>query len=499
MAVASPTPDNLRIITPVVAKEYELRREFVAGGNWSWLGNAVRALSPVIDEVASDFGDDIYERMMFDPQVAAVISILKASILETGPTIVPAISDPDDKDYDKSKEIAAQVERMLSDLEQPFDDVLWDLLDSVALGNKVAEATYEMGSSIKGTQMLLLRKLKTKPRSSTLFAVDAYTNLIGLLARRSATGVATPGTIFDVQRSEYDGVDSPFRIIPPSKFVISTFRPRDNDPRGTSILRAAYSPWWRKQQIVPEYIRYIAQFAGPSIIGFTPEDAQDVIDPDNEEATVTPQQVMLAALQELRNGTAAVFPYGAQTKEIVMNGDGAAFLRGIAQCDQQITKAVLTQELATEEGRHMARAAAEVHQDVLDTLVRQGKISASKMIRNQIFRVWVEMNYGNEAVYLAPYADLGATEERDQPAMWQSVAALVAGGYFSLDQLQALDKKLGLPIRQELPDIAPGTKPQPEAAGPQPGTGRSARAKRTVDTGSPKPAPSRQPRAGSTA
>jgi hypothetical protein len=462
MSPPAPTAQDPGIVPPVDIPPDPLRlhREYVASGNWTGYGsNIARILPQAIDDVTADFGADIYERMLFDPQVAASVAIFKASILETGPTITSAVQDKDDPEYDKAKEIADQVSFMLQEMDTSLDDVLWDLLDSVAFGNKVAEAIYELGPAKTGGKPIwLLKKLKTKPRDAVLFATDRYMNLVGLFARFTAQGAVTPGQLFEFPEGDRM---TPYTLIPNYKFAVSTFRPRNNDPRGTSILRAAYSPWWRKQQIVPEYLRYIAQFAGPSIVGFTPENAEEAQDPSDPTKIISPQAMMLAALQDLRNGTAAVFPYGALIKEIIMQGDGAAFLRGMAQCDQQITKAVLTQELATEEGQHMARAAAEVHQDVLDTLVRQGKLSASQMMRKQIFRKWVAVNYGQDMTHLAPVADFGGSEERDQPAMWQSAAALANTGYFTVDQLQAMDKKLGLPVRQELPELAPGVRPPP--------------------------------------
>src|SRR5579871_2036028 len=53
-----------------------ISREYVAGGGWAWYGQVARTLPNSIDDATADFGDDLYERMMFDPQVASVINIL---------------------------------------------------------------------------------------------------------------------------------------------------------------------------------------------------------------------------------------------------------------------------------------------------------------------------------------------------------------------------------------------------------------------------------------
>lgn len=422
-----------------------LRREYVAGGGWAWYGQVARTLPNAIDDVTSDFGDDLYDRMLYDPQVAAVSTVWKASILESGINLTSAIKSRSDPDYELAAEIADEAAHMIREFDGTLDDVLWNLLDCVMFGNKVAEQTYRLQPAIKdGREILVLDKLKVRPRRSTVFAVDIYMNMVGLLIRVPPNGSPWASTMM------FGPDDEPFNLIAPHKFVILTNKPKDNDPRGTSILRPAYSPWWRKQQIVPEYLRYLSQFAGPSLIGYVGPDSTPQPDPNNPSQVVTAEQLMLGALQSLRNGTAAAFPFGAKVDPLIMQGDGAAFLRAIDHCDQQITKAVLTQELATEEGKHMARAAAEVHQDVLDTLIRQGKLALGTQIRNQLFKKWVGYNWGDKATHLAPIVALGRSLTREQPALWGAASQLMGQGYLAPSQMQALDEQIGLPVRDDL-------------------------------------------------
>lgn len=421
-----------------------LQREYVAGGGWAWYGQVARTLPNAIDDVTADFGDDLYERMMYDPQISAVTQVFKASILETGLNLTSAVPKRSYPDFDLAAEIADEATRMMAEFDGNLDDILYDLLNCVAFGNKVAEQTYRIDGSIKnGRPILVLDKLKVRPRRSTVFAVDIYLNVVGLLIRVPPNASPWSSTMM------FGPEDEPFNLIPPHKFVINNFRVRDNDPRGNSILRPAYAPWWRKQQIIPEYLKYLSQFAGPSLYGIVGENATPQPDPNNPGSFVTPEQVLLAALQQFRNGTAGAFAFGTTIKEIAMTGDGAAFLRAIDHCDQQITKGVLTQELATEEGKHMARAAAEVHQDVLDTLVRQGKLGFARQFRNQLFKRWVTYNWGASAAHLAPVVGLGRAILREQPALWTSVGQMQNAGYLAPSQYQRLDEMVGLPVRDE--------------------------------------------------
>lgn len=478
-----------------------LTNESVVGGSYLYLQQFAKALPAYIDDISADLGDDIYERMALDSQVSACLAVFKASILEEGVSFAPAVDDGDDPDYELAKQISDEFERVWDDLEQAPDDVLWDLLNCCAFGNRVAEQVYEIRPrTTDGKPGLQLASLKVKPRGSYLFVVDKFVNTLGLLAR--LPGMAGP----NLASWEIDPKNPPPNLIDSRKFAIASFRPKDNDPRGSSILRPAYDAWWRKRQALTEYVKYLAQFAGPSIWATTPDGAQtapsmdylantvpwvvpSVDDPlgnpqPQPRSMLSPEQDLLAKLQQFRNGTVGAFPFGTVLNTIQMQGEGRAFLAAIAECNMDITKSVLTQTLTTEEGEHQARAAAQVHQDVLDTLVRQGKRSIVRMMTKQILRPWCAYNFGEDvAARLTPKASLGTTEEQDLVPMMNAVAALYSAGYIDPSQQPGLDDTMGLPVRdlsaiEDTDDVPPGPQAgaptaagdgQPEPPSPQAG------------------------------
>lgn len=396
--------------------------------------------------------------MSWDPQIAACLSIFKAGILEGGLDLAPAIDDATDPEYDLAVGIAEEATTMFDNLQTALDDVLWDMLSCLHLGSKVAELVFEIQPGVtENRPMLQLVAIKPKPRNATAYVVDAYTNVYGLLIRAPMQASPFLGT------ATFDPQHPPENFLPRAKFCISSFRPVDSDPRGTSILRPAYDPWWRKRQIYLEHLRYISQFAGPSIIGFTAPEAITAAATDDlgnlldGVLPVTPEMAMQQALEQFHNGTAAAFPFGAQVKVLEANGDGQPFFTAIAECNIAITKSLLTQSLATEEGEHSTRAAAGVHQDVLGTLVRQGKRSLLRMVTKDILQPWVLRNWGEKAVHLTPACSLGEAEQQDVAPM---ITALAAAGYtIGPSQLAAIDVSLGLPQRdteadQEMADAA---------------------------------------------
>jgi len=449
------TPGSLQAgIAPIRGQNVILRadptKEYVAGNQLQWLQNYARTLSWAIDDVTQDFGDDLYERMMLYDGIFAPLYTLKLGVLEGGPQLGPAIDDEEDPQYAQAKEIADFCQRVLDDLPESIDDVLLNMLDAMALGNKVAEITYGLDTSIDpGSQRLVVQSIKVKPRTSTAFIVDAYYNVLGLLGLIPGQGQPVlVGTILS-------NLDSQPNLLPREKFAVLTWRPKDNDPRGTSLLRPAYDAWWQAMQLAPEYLKYLTQFAGPSLIGTTPEnameapqtdaDGQIVYDPTtNLPVMFSPEQVMLNQLITLRNATAMVKPCGSEVEPLQVQGNGEAFLSAFDRLDRRMTRAILHQTLATMEAEHGTRAQASVHQDTLQTIIKQAKKSVSRMIRRDILGPMVRFNWGDEAATLVPNVTLGETETQDLPAVMTAVAALQTSTYVRPEQRPGIDKLLGL-------------------------------------------------------
>lgn len=458
-----------------------LLRQYVAGGvggSGQWFANVPTTLPWAIDDVARDFGADIYRRMLLDPQVSSAVRILKSSVLEDGVVLTSPIEDEDADGYALAREIRDAAERMLDDLATPLDDVLLDLLDAIAVGSRVAEQEFALERARGGQPRLTLVGLHVRPQESVAFVVDAYLRVIGLLAR-------IPGQGAPVQQSlVIDPANTP-NLLPREKFAILTWRPRDNDPRGTSDLRPAYTAWNFKRQVLIEYMRYLAQFASPGLIGITGEHAQTTADPATGQE-VTPEQVMLAALLGYKNGTAAAVPFGSSVQIVESNGEGRAFEVALDFFDRQITKSILGQTLASEEGKHQARAASLVHQDILDTIVRQAKKAVARMLTRQVLRPWVRWNWGEAAAAaLTPHVSLGTAEQPDIVGLWTAAAALYTSGYVTPSQKPDLDQQLNLTpslpeevaaLTRQLANASQPPAPAPAGPGDDQGAGGDAAA-----------------------
>lgn len=402
-------------------------REYIAGGR-VW-GSRPQILTQAFDDLTAEMGDQVYERMLNDAQVAANISVYKAAILDCGLNLTSPITDRNADGYDQAAKLVGEVEAQLSDMESSISDVLWSLMDALILGCKVAEEIYDLDETYTGRAQYVLRDLKVKPRSAVGLVVDQFMNVRGISGR-----------------SPIQQMDGGLAMFDRRKFLVYSFRPSDGDPRGVSLARPAFTPWDLKMRLWGEYYRYLVQFASPSLVGILGPDARDQVDENTGDA-VKAVQWLLNTLLEFANSTALALPNGTDLKILWSTGDGAAFLNAFGLLDRQITTAILSQTRATMEAENGSRADSTTAQDVLGFLIRQTKGNLTRAIERDVLRDLVEFNHGPKFRRLTPRASLGVTEQQDVATLMSAVAALERVNYLDVSQLPGLDIKLGLDAR----------------------------------------------------
>lgn len=481
--VRVPGPSGTVIAPQPVGQGMTLRAdpttEYVSGGQYSYTATYLRSLPFAIDDVSSDLGDDLYDRMLHDAQVSSCVNSLKMGILAQGVTVVSAKGERDEN-FDQAKEVSDFCQRCFDNLKTPLIPTLYDMLDALALGNRVAELVYDDGEGDDAGKLVLVA-LKTKPRRAVSFVVDAYTNVVGLLGLIPGQGAPILYQSFIPIGSYGAGGGEAGMIpnlLPVDKFAILTFRPKNNDPRGQSILRSAYTPWNFKMQIWGDYLQYLALFASPKTIGITadgamtttPADAAGNITTDINGLPlppVTPETAMLSSLIAFRNATAAAFPFGSDVKLVQAQGEGGAFLSAFDLLDRQISKAITGQTLATGEAEHQALAASQTHENILGSVVQFGKYALAVMLE-RVLKLLVQINYPPEMWKFAPRVSLSETGAEDMALNWTAAASLYTAGYLTPSQLPDMDAKLGLPMRSQEDQLAMQAKQdQAQAAGDQ--------------------------------
>ena len=431
----------------------DLTREYAAASLLRFFSGYLQSLPHPIDDLTADFGADLYARMMHDPQVASTINTLKHQAL-ANPLSLPCARQNEDPDFALASEVRDFCQRAIDGMDTPLHDVLWNMLDALPYGNKVAEVVLRPGDNLDAGR-LTLRALKPKPYDVTAFVVDNYNNCIGLLALEP--GVSISGLL----QRWFEDPSQVINLLPREKFAVLTCRPNNGDPRGQSILRPAYNPWFLKTSIWPEYLKYLSQFGTPGLVAETSPDAigsVPLLSPDGsaqlDPVTGLPaygshQQALLQVLLGYHNSTVAALPPGCTIKPVEVSGNGEAFDSAIDLFNREIEKAVTGQTLATSEGEHQARAASQTHKSILGDAATYGRTIAETMLYRDVLRPLVLKNFGPVAADLTPMPVLSDTSQGDLTPLWSAAAALMTAGYFDPSQYAKLDAALGLPERSE--------------------------------------------------
>lgn len=398
--------------------------------------NSEYVLPRNFDDLTQNLRWDIYETMMLDPQVKSAVGVLKAGILGGGMDIISAGKTAKDGDVVKFLE-----EVLFEHLETPLlSTVLPDMLRAIAVGNCIAEKSYYpmTGVSLPGTPIknkMVLRSIKPKPRNNVGIVVDKFMNV---------TGIA------DQTQAVYPQIK-----INREKFVILSWKMENNDPRGTSELRAAYESWWEKRQLRRDNIKCLAQFAAPSLIGITAELATRRPETSASGTPVTdsagnivysdPANKMLAAMEKFKNSSILVIPNGASVAPLAVENPGSAFLEALMMNNLEITKSILYQILATESVKNQTRAAASVAQDIMAFPITLGCNLVEEMIEKDMFRQLVELNY--PVGTRVPHCKLPGANKNDFLAWSSAIAKMAQVNYLHPSQYAEIDAMLNLPPR----------------------------------------------------
>lgn len=447
-----------------------LKSEYLAGG---YVGGAdtLLSLSHNRDYLSVTLTDAKIKLMLKDPEIFKCFTVIKNGVLGDGVTITTPMPEPtplpipvDGKTetaqqqkqrlareqeierFKLAKKYADFATRAFDNLETPLRDVLDDMMDALPYGNRVAEKVFEdVQDKDFGQTLLTLKIIKVKPRSSTIFVVDRFKNLKG----------------FKVWiKVKEDGVEQyKQKILDKSKFMVLTYGGKDGDPRGSSIFEAIYTAWSLKQELWPEYLRWLIYSAIPPIVGYTSNEVQSkkvlrdintgelITDVDGNPVYESDVGALLSALVQIRNASAIALPYGAKVEAITSSVSGDPFKGFRDVLNEEIEMALILQTLATSDSRHNTRAASQTHVTILDDLVWRIKGQLVDMLTNQVLKHLMTTNFANFDMSLLPVISLGDTSRRDFATDVAEIGGLYTSGFIGESQKVGIDRILGLPPR----------------------------------------------------
>lgn len=460
-----------RVVTTVTASA-DMTMQAISNRFMSLLPT-ISSLPAWSDDITERFGPEIYERMYKDSEVSASLDMLVSASTSQGIRFIPAISASGGPLHKKSQRIADFFTWMISDYitDVSFDEVRTSsILNALKYGHNISEMTFGAVPDGKYRNHIALQTIRDATIREYSIVVDNFNNVIGVIPAVNRVGIGSGTeqfigsfldnphiTINDITSSNQDKqrLVNYFRnsLVPRQKFIFYTWRPVANDPRGTSAIRSAYTAWWLKQQITNEMLSWLEKFSQPSIVGTTPESAQEICEYDaagNVISRITPTNQLLTQLRKFQNSSAIAVPFGTKVNLLTSTGQGQVFLAALQYANQEIARAILKQHLATSEGIHQSRAASTVHQDILSLIIISIKNWQIRTLMRDFVRPLTILNFGPESLKLAPKIDIGDGD--GFPLNPFEVSQLQGVQWFSPSQFSEIDRLLGLPIRSESPE-----------------------------------------------
>lgn len=440
----------------IVSSGSQLGIQF-AGPNGVGNANAGIHIKPMpIDELEQALGIDIYIRMMTDAKVKAGDGVLRASILDT-PIQIAACIKEDDEDYsDKQKayaeNIAEFIRANLEKLPQGFQQVSYQLLEGISMGYKLVEQVYEVKTIIpKNGKQTCLAGLYPKPQEAVSIVSDQYNEVLGYIPRLAGTGLVANydfGGLGVLTQEQADAgitmLDLP-EMVRKEKIIHFKWMARNDNPVGTSHLRAAYVPWRLKVGLYQAWEAFLARFAQPSVAWeLEGADLPTSVTLPSGQVLNTPSaiaQQLLLNLKAFQAGGTLIVPVGHLA--LLESQEGTdIFMQAFEMVDQQITASIQYANLATEGGKYGTQALGEVHQDTKGLLVSIGKIVYADCIREELVRPLVFYNYGEEGLQYLPEVSFGKTEQQDLATMSTAYASLKGAGLVFVEQYPDMYKGL---------------------------------------------------------
>lgn len=446
----------------------DARLEYMAGGGVGFPLIGQILLSRACDDLSRDLGFEVYEAMLHDPTVSSAFHVIATAALNGKFQVIPRFQlDPgqelaqlpaaDQERITLSREIADFVTRQVQRLGRPIKGFLFEMLYGMVYGVKLAEKVFEEGEGDDAGRVCL-KRLRTKQHKAWEYVVTPYGDLVGI------RGLIVGGGIVD---------------FPPEKFLIFTWMPQDGDPRGHSLLRAAYNGWNLKINSWPKLYKYLDRFGTPITVGTAAPDApnEEDVSPDGVPiagTSVAPTVALGKQLNRLEGGSWIALRAGSTVEIFSPTGNGEAFLHAIDIFKHEILEGILMTARATLEAEHGSKADTQEAHHVVARLIVQARETTEGMMEHQLFHHMTELNWGKHvADTLTPYCSLGEVEAKDVEKI---MMAFVAAGYV-LDpgHFPFADAMLGLHPRK-IKDGEPIRPPVVEPVVPTPGAAPGAKA-----------------------
>jgi phage gp29-like protein len=386
-----------------------------------------------VDEIIRRKGWTVYNDMLNDDQVKAVLAFKKILVVGRGFEFAPA--DPKNA---QAKEVADFVTWCMNKINLPR--VLWETCSALEYGYSLAELVWTR-DQYEGKQVVCLEKIAYRDPKELYLSIDEHGNFMGV--RQVSMGR-------EVQ-------------LDPDKVFLYSHNKRFGNIYGDSDLRAAYRSWWAKKFIINFWNVFLERMGQPMMMMKYPTGASDTL-----------KQTLQKILRNLASKTEVLVPSGVDVQLVeATRGGTATYNEALTYHDNSIARAMLLSSLMGLGGEsNKSREANGTSQSIihLQLIFDMADIISQDIAREfilQVVRQLVAFNYGEDQVdALMPqfvwqdYGKYQATLIADE------IRQLHAAGIIEMDQTDVnyVRGLLGMKLRG--PDDTPDEVIRPEPLPP---------------------------------
>lgn len=366
-------------------------RELLSGTRYQPYLDLKRSLPRYSDDVERDFGLDIYQQMMNDAAVNAGVFTLWDFIDDGEPNVVPAVSarlaasDDERRLAKRAQEVCDVVRFAIADCEETFHDSVMQLgQGAMVSGARLAENVFEEKlRTWQGNRVRCLRSLDIKERDTYRYIIDRNGRTLAIQAIIPNVGLAL------IEGIVGDPAAFP-NTVSPEKFCMVRMPGPKRDPRGRSLLRPAYNAWWLKRQTWPQLLKWLSQWASPSLLAFLDKDAVS-----SEDGT-PPEEIVVQILEKVQSGSVGALRGGMNAMLLQASGEGGQFWSSLDGYDRQIFTAIVGQGRTNKEAEHGSKADSSAGMAIVERRAKRIREIVARAVRAQVFRLIVRINCGEE-------------------------------------------------------------------------------------------------------
>lgn len=307
------------------------------------------------DDLYQKDGDySTYEEMLNDDQVSVALNIKKDLVLGGGWQICV--------DDESQSEIKEDMEKILGEgMEVSLDEQIREILSAYEFGFSVSEKIFKTMPDGK----IGLRQIKTRHPATWLLHQDDRGN---------------------VTKYEQRGITTSF-FVPPSSLIHYVNNRRFSNPYGTSDLRAAYSAYFIKKQMVRFLAIFLEKAASPIPIakydsGVPNETVVDIFN----------------TIKRFQTKTAMVIPKEFEIDFLESKSNGEAYHKAINLMNMFISRSMFIPDLVGFGGSETSGGSYSLGEHQINLFfnhINQRRVLIERIINRHVIRPLVTVNYGD--------------------------------------------------------------------------------------------------------